>query len=95
MITPVIGERYRDTARELSNVVHFDRFRATLARDAEREEILMRILIHKSKRLDATVGEIQQARTAGVEQLKQNRSIAHAIRIAEQHLPPPQRQATP
>jgi hypothetical protein len=91
MHTPNIGERYRDTAQAITNITHLDRFRASRARDAEREELLMQRLILKAQRLDATVAQLEAARTAGNQQLARDRSLAYALTIAEQHLPKPKR----
>lgn len=95
MITPVIGERYRDTARDLSNITHLDRFDASRQRDAEREEILMAAILPRAKRLHATVDQVEQARAAGNQLLARDRSIASAISAAIKHLPQPQRKPTP
>lgn len=86
-LSPCIGERYRDTGRDIGNITHLARFRDARRRDEEREEIAMRALIQKARRIGATLEQIEQARTAALAQLRLNRSIASAIQCAEQHLP--------
>ena len=88
MLTPSIGERYRDTARDLAHITHLARFRdARLQRDAEREDRLMRALMPMATTRNATLYEIERAKAAAIDQLNANRSMACAIQCAEKHLP--------
>lgn len=92
MITPCIGERYRDTAAELGSVTHLARFRAARALDAEREDLLMRAILQRARCTGAAVSQIDSARAAGIAELNAQRSVARAISVATTHLP---RNATP
>jgi hypothetical protein len=84
---PVIGERYRDTAREIAGVTHIERFRAARAMDAAREDLLMRAIVQRARSTGATLGEIESARVAGIAALNKQRSVACAISEATTHLP--------
>lgn len=90
MITPVIGERYADTARDLGSVTHLDRFRAAreqkVERYVERVDLMVRLLKPTALRTGATITDLERATAAGVEALTQGRSRGYALAIARRAL---------
>jgi len=87
-ITPCIGERYRDTARDIAHITHLARFRDARQQTADaREDRLMRTLLPLAQLRNATVEQLDRAKAAGLDQLNQGRSMARALQYAQKHLP--------
>lgn len=95
-LPPCIGERYRDTAQQITSVIDLARVRA--ARSQHRDTIAAAVRPH-AERVAASPAEVERAHAVGIAELDAGRSVAWAVSRARAELPRfrrrPRRSTTP